>query len=259
MLTHPSHLTSFLQGLETFPKKKLSQNFLIDANVVRNIVQAAEIKPGDAVLEIGPGPGALTQELLRQGAHVFAIEKDPIFARELTRLGENLVVFEEDFLEFPLAEQLKDHAPLKIVANLPYHVTSPILGKICEHSRLFSSAFLMVQREVAQRIVAQKGTKEMSLLTLFLQIYSDPSLAIKFISRNCYLPAPKVDSSVVALHFREPRIAYPERFMVWVRNAFQQRRKMLRSTLLIQQEPYATLRPQDLSLDEWIALFEQAL
>lgn len=249
-LASPSQLFHFLNKIEARPKKRLSQNFLIDGNIVRKIVDVAEIKAGDAVLEIGPGPGVLTEELLRRGAHCFAVEKDFLFARELTRLG-NVTVYEEDFMTFPLRERLQ--GPLKLVANLPYHLTSPILGKICEASDLFTSATVMVQREVAVRMVGL----ERGPLSLFLSLYSDPSLAIKFISRSCFTPAPTVDSSVVHLKFKAPPLADPKPFLSWARRAFQQRRKMLRSTLGVQQEPFGTARPEELSLQEWLSLWNR--
>lgn len=250
-LSCPSQLSLFLSQFDARAKKSLSQNFLIDGNIVRKIVDAADIKPGDAVLEIGPGPGALTQELLRRGARCFAVEKDALFARELSRLGD-LVVYKEDFMEFPLREQLERFAPLKVVSNLPYHLTSPILGKICDASDLFTSATVMVQREVAVRMVGiERGP-----LSLFLNVYSEASLAIKVVSRNCFTPVPNVDSSVVHLKFKTPPLTDPKPFLSWARKAFQQRRKMLRSTLGITHERYATARPEELSLEDWLSLWD---
>ena len=251
-VSSPSHLIPFLHQIDARPRKRLSQNFLIDGNIVRKIVDAADIQPGDTVLEIGPGPGALTQELLRRGARCIAVEKDRLFAQAFSRLGGDLVVYEEDFLEFPLRERLVA-GPVKVVSNLPYHLTSPILGKICEASDLFLSATVMVQREVAARMVGL----ERGPLSLFLSVYSNPSIAIKLISRNCFMPAPNVDSAVVHLSFKTPVLANPEPFLAWVRKAFQQRRKMLRATLGIQREPYATARPEDLSLEQWLDLYSQ--
>ncbi len=137
-LAHPSELFPFLRKLDAFPKRRLSQNFLIDANIVRNIISAAKIQPNDIVLEIGSGPGALTEALLNAGAHIIAIEKDTRFASALGRLDQDgrLTVYEADILAFDF-NKLAGCAPLKIVANLPYHITSSILEKICAHSSLF--------------------------------------------------------------------------------------------------------------------------
>ena len=258
-LSHPSILFPWLKQIDASPKKGLSQNFLIDANIVRNIVKAAHIQSGDHVLEIGPGPGALTQELLKQGACVVAIEKDARLARELGQLqiDDRLQIIHADFLDFPLQE-LQGLAPLKVVANLPYHITSPILERLCENASLFSSAFVMVQKEVAQRIIAQPGTKEISSFTIFLKTYCDARIACK-VSRNCFFPVPKVDSCVVALDFREPLFDEPKDFLPIMRRAFQQRRKMLRSTLGIHQEPFASMRPEMLSIEDWKYLMKNVM
>jgi 16S rRNA (adenine1518-N6/adenine1519-N6)-dimethyltransferase len=254
-IAHPTQLFRFLEEIDAAPRKGLSQNFLIDANIVRKIAASA-VQKGDRVLEIGPGPGALTEEMLRRGADVYAIEKDPRFARALSRLGtDHLQIFESDFLTFPL-EELRSHAPMKVIANLPYHIASPILEKLCSAHSLFSSAYVMVQREMAERIVARKGTKEMGSFTVFLKMYAEASIAVK-VSRHCFYPAPKVDSSVVKLDFRLPPLADPAPFFTLVRRAFQQRRKMLRSTLSIREEPYASLRPEALSFEDWLLLYQK--
>jgi 16S rRNA (adenine1518-N6/adenine1519-N6)-dimethyltransferase len=256
-VSHPNELLSFLDQIDAAPKKGLSQNFLIDGNILRKIVHAAAIEKDDRVLEIGPGPGALTQELLKAQARVVAIEKDHKFARALHRLqiDGRLEVHEADFLTFPIAERLRGYAPMKVVANLPYNITTPIIERLCEHSSLFSSAWVMVQKEVAERIVAKPGTKEMSSLTIFLRTYCESRIALK-VSRHCFLPAPKVDSCVIQLNFHKPAMNDPHSFLSMVRRAFQQRRKMLRSTLQIRQEPFASLRPEALSFEDWLALYE---
>ncbi|MBF8263728.1 MAG: rsmA [Parachlamydiales bacterium] len=258
MLANPNELFAFLNQIDALPKKGLSQNFLIDANIVRKIVKASAIKPGDCVLEIGPGPGALTEALLEAGAHVIAVEKDRRLANALPRLqiDKRLQVIEGDFLEIELNTLLKDLPPVKVVANLPYNITSPILERLCDHYARFSSAFLMVQKEMADRIVAKSRTKEISSFTIFLKTYSDPSIAVK-VSRHCFYPEPKVDSCVIRLDFHAPLMNDPKRFTAMVRRAFQQRRKMLRSTLSIQYKEFATLRPEDLSYEQWMQLFNK--
>jgi 16S rRNA (adenine1518-N6/adenine1519-N6)-dimethyltransferase len=248
---HPRELFQLLNSIGASPKKKLSQNFLIDANILRKIALAAAIKENETILEIGPGPGALTEQLLKFGAQVIAIEKDPLFAKSLSRLNNGrLQIIEGDFLDIDL-DFLK--APLKIVANLPYHIATPILEKLCNRHSLFSSAFLMVQKEMADRIVAKPKTKEMGALTIFIRTFATPSIAIK-VSRNSFYPAPQVDSCVVKLDFHEP--VFQKRLPL-VRKAFQQRRKMLRSTLKIQLDPFASMRPEELSLENWVQLFEK--
>ena len=258
-IAHPTELLAFLEQIDAAPRKGLSQNFLIDANILRKIVKSAAVAKEDRILEIGPGPGALTQELLRSDAQVFAIEKDPKFARALHRLqiDGRLQIHEADFLDFPIDKHLINAAPLKVVANLPYHITTPIIERLCEHSSLFTSAWIMVQKELAVRMVARPGTKEMSSFTIFLQTYCKPSIALK-VSRHCFFPAPKVDSCVVRLDFHPPLMKDPKPFLAIVRRAFQQRRKMLRSTLSIRQEPFASMRPEALSFEDWMTINEKS-
>lgn len=252
-VSSPTTLHAFLSGIDAKPLKALSQNFLIDGNVVRKIADAVAVEPGETVLEIGPGPGALTEELLKRGAKVFAIEKDPKFAKALERLQTEdgrLNTYEADVLEFDFSRL---PGSLKVAANLPYHITTPILEILCRERARFSSALLMMQKEVAERITAKPGSKEISSLTLFLQLFAKPSIAVN-VSERCFYPAPKVASSVVRLDFHEPPIADPEPLVAWIRKAYQQRRKMLRSTLGIQGE-WGTLRPEALSLSDWLQLF----
>ena len=248
-LANLSELFPFLNSIGASPKKGLSQNFLIDANIIRKIADAADIQSGETILEIGPGPGALTQELLYRKARVIAVEKDSLFAKALSRFEGDLTVHEADILEFPL-ESIP--TPFKVVANLPYHITTPILEKLCKYSPTL--ALLMVQKEMGARMVAKSGTREISSFSIFLQTFAKLSIAAK-VSRNCFYPAPSVDSSVIKLEFRPPALEDPTPFLIWMRQAFGQRRKMLRSTLGIKIMPYAELRPEALSLQEWLDLW----
>lgn len=257
-----SHLLPFLESLGVHPKKSLSQNFLIDANIVRKIAMLADVQEGDRVLEIGPGPGALTSELLARGAFVTAIEKDTLFAKELERLQNGrLTVIEADILTFDWT--LLGKGPWKVLGNLPYHITTPILEKVCEES--VSSFTFMVQKELADRLLAKIGTRECSSLSIFIQSQAKIQGAFG-VSRNCFYPSPKVDSSVISLEFQESKD--PKEFYALVRSAFQQRRKMLSSTLgklfgseLIKQalkeiNILPTARPEELSLSEWRLFFK---
>jgi 16S rRNA (adenine1518-N6/adenine1519-N6)-dimethyltransferase len=253
-IAHPRTLLPFLKQIGAVPRRGLSQNFLIDANILRKIVKVANLCPADCVLEIGPGPGALTQELLKTEARVIAIEKDPAFAQSLCRLesGSRLQIIQADFLKFRL-ESLGEPA-LKVVANLPYHITTPILHRLCQDSRFLSKAWIMVQKEVALRMVAVPKARQMNSLAIFLQTYCHPKIVLS-VSRRCFYPAPKVDSCVVELNFFPPPIKDLEKFHAFVRRAFQQRRKTLRSTLSIHREPYSLMRPEELSFNEWKELF----
>lgn len=266
----PTELRQFLESLGISPKKGLSQNFLIDGNILRKIAKTADVQPGDIVLEIGPGPGSLTEVLLDQGAEVLAIEKDPVLAKSLERLGGNLTVFCEDFMEFPLAEVLQKKLPkgkkAKVIANLPYHLTTPILVKLVKEEGFLSDLVLMVQEEVARRFTAEPGNGDYSSFTLFLNYYADLKYAFK-VSHNCFYPPPKVDSAVVHLRLHpSPPVEDEELLFKITRTSFEHRRKMIRSSLRELFAPDAIMeglrsigkdplsRPEQLSLDNFIAL-----
>lgn len=261
----PTELKQFLEQYCTGPKKHLSQNFLIDGNVLRKIVSTANVQPGDNILEIGPGPGALTECLLDAGAKVVAVEKDPVLSEALKRLSssEQLIVFMEDIMKFDMKAHVP--SPAKVIANLPYHLTSPILGLIMPRHDIFRSVHVMVQEEVARRMASTHGSFEYSSLTVFLNFYGKPSYSFK-VGRNCFYPAPKVDSAVVSIELiPPPQDIDPERFFEVVHNAFNQRRKMLRASLkdtvgsatvesvLEKIGLPVTSRPEELSIDHWKA------
>jgi 16S rRNA (adenine1518-N6/adenine1519-N6)-dimethyltransferase len=257
-LSNPSELRQFLNSLGVKPKKGLSQNFLIDGNIIRKILKEAAIAPGDTVLEIGGGPGALTEALVEKGAHVIAVEKDPVYAEALKRF-KNSEVFTEDIREFDFS-LLPPHT--KVVSNLPYHLTAPILTLLVPRYSLFRSITVMVQEEVARRMTAKPKTKEYSSLTLFLNFYSDTRYAFK-VSRHCFYPQPKVDSAVVTLLPKIPPPVDAAIFFKLIHTAFQQRRKMVKTTLgsaagailaSLHENPQS--RPEELSLDTFLALYE---
>lgn len=270
----PSELHLFLEQLGVSPKKGLSQNFLIDGNILRKIVATAQLSAGDLVVEIGPGPGSLTEELLNAGANVLAIEKDPAFAQALQRLnpqGGRLEVFCEDVMDFPMESvvrsKLRPGQKAKVIANLPYHLTTPIIASLIKKRECFSTLVLMVQEEVARRFIARPKTGEYSSFTVFLNFYSRPSYAFT-VSRQCFYPSPKVDSAIVVLALQPPPpIVHEDDFFVMTRTAFEHRRKMLRGSLRelypsekielalteIGKSPLS--RPEELSLDEFLRLF----
>lgn len=257
-----SELIPFLKDLEAKPKKRLSQNFLIDPNIVQKIVATAQIQPGDRVLEIGPGPGALTKALLEQGAHVYAVEMDPLLAKALERLQNGrLTIFEADILQFPLTSLPPQ---LKVVANLPYHITTPILEKMFETS--FSSLTFMVQKEVADRMEASAGSKTFGPLSLFVQFYTKKKSSFR-VPASCFYPRPKVDSAVIRLDQQTTPDVPAEIFFPLVHKAFQQRRKMMTTSLLLDKEKVKEAlkqvgmrpdaRPEDLSLQAWVGFTKQ--
>lgn len=263
MRYQPSHLRKLLGELGIRPSKRLSQNFLIDGNIVRKIVHFADVKKGDSVLEIGPGPGALTEALLAAGAHVTAIEKDPRMVQLLSSLPD-LTLVEADILEYPLSD-----SSWKIVANLPYHITTPVLAHLIDFRHCIQSITVMVQKEVAERFRAKPKSKDYSSFSVFLQFYADIHFGF-VVSPTCFFPPPKVHSAVVRLDFRPPPVVRSEkRFFQLVRAAFGKRRKMLRSNLkdmapsLVVENALEKLglrrdaRAEDLSVSDFTALFEE--
>ena len=268
----PSELKIFLDQLGTKAKKSLSQNFLIDGNIIKKILKAADVKKGDWIIEIGPGPGALTEALLNAGAHVIAIEKDHTFAMALARFqteDKRLEIWEVDFLQLSLESLLKERQQkkLKVVSNLPYHLTTPIISRLVILNEWIFSLTLMVQKEVADRFCAEKKTSEYSSFTIFLQFFC--SLKYCFtIEPTCFLPSPSVRSAVVHFSLKQPA-PFPRlsEFFQMTRRAFQQRRKMMRSSLrelyisekieqaLKQIDLNPQARPEQLSLEEFKKLF----
>lgn len=264
----PSELLDFLNGLGISPRKALSQNFLIDGNIIRKIVASANVTTGDLVLEIGPGPGSLTEALLEKGAKVIAVEKDPLLAEALKRLqtaGRNLEVHTADILTFPIEKHVKDQK-LKVIANLPYNITTPIIAKLIPQIKYFSSLTLMVQDEVARRFTAKPNTPEYGSFTVFLNFFTNPSYAFG-VSKNCFYPVPRVESAIVNLELKKPaEVLNEEFFFKMTRRAFEQRRKMLKVSLkelygseividalnALHLNPLA--RPQELSLEQFIQL-----
>jgi len=276
-LFQPSHLLRFLESIgHKAPSKRLSQNFLIDGNILKKIIAAAHLTSQDVVLEIGPGPGALTEALLATGATVIAIEKDPLFAQALTRLqtaNHSLHVFESDILAIPLEKVLKTHGAshkkVKVISNLPYHLTSAIFGKILPLGELIETVIVMVQKEVADRIVASAGSKNYSSFSVFTQFYSHPKLLFQ-VSPHCFYPKPKVTSAVVEckLHPASENVD-PSVFFAFIKEIFSARRKMLTTSLKkkcsaekIQKILHSLgydhrVRPEMLSLESLLILFQQ--
>lgn len=199
----------------------LSQNFLIDKTIAGKIVSSADVKRDERILEIGPGRGALTELLLPLTSHLLAIEKDPLLAAALKTAHPSLDIREGDFLSFPLEEAFLGEKA-KIIANIPYHITTEILKKIVLHRRLFSSAILMVQEEVAEKF-CRPNLRDRSFSQALIRSYA----AIHFlfsVPRECFSPQPKVHSAVIRLDLKPiPENSYPE----FLRNLFQQKKRQL--------------------------------
>jgi 16S rRNA (adenine1518-N6/adenine1519-N6)-dimethyltransferase len=267
----PSELQAFLKERGMHAKKKFSQNFLIDGNIIQKMIDTASVSRDDLIIEIGPGPGALTEALLETGALVAAIEMDALFAKELHRLqtpDQHLEIICSDILKFPLVDFLQKHSrKYKVVANLPYHITTPILTLLLPLYQTIESLTIMVQREFADRMIAEKKMPEYSSFTLFLQFYASVEKSFT-ISPNCFYPRPKVYSSVVHCKLHPPLLeTHSDAFFLLTRTAFGKRRKMLRTSLkdlysiekieqvLVKLGHLNTARPEELSIDDFISLF----
>lgn len=237
-LTSPGVTRAVLERFGIRARKKYGQNFLTDGNIVRGIVDAAEISSEDCVLEIGPGIGTMTQALSGAAAHVICVEIDenlrPVLALTLEDCG-NVDVIWQDILRTDLrglADQYNGGRPMKVVANLPYYVTTPILLYLLEEKGCFESITVMVQKEVADRICAGPGSREYGALSLAVQYYSEPRVVLK-VPPACFLPRPAVESAVLHLKaFSEPPVQADEKqLFALIRASFNQRRKTLANGL----------------------------
>lgn len=218
-------------SLSKIAKKHLGQHFLIDENTKNRIIDAAGLSADDAVLEIGPGLGALTQMILKTGAGVHAIEKDSALIPQLKQKvdSKNFHLIEADFLKHDLSRL---PSISKVLGNIPYNISSPIIEKLITCRSKFQDIFLTTQLEFAQRLTAHPGTKDYGALTCFIQYYADVKILFK-ISPNCFRPVPKVTSCFLEIHFREPELKAQNEDLLFkiTRAAFQQRRKKIENAL----------------------------
>lgn len=224
-------------------KKRLGQNFLINGQVIANIIEYAEISPEDTVIEIGPGVGFVTEQLIKHAKQVIAIELDEEAIRELEKLNApNLKIIHQDILKTDLSELCE--GKVKVVANIPYYITSPIiahlLGEIDDlnnkNRNKITDILLMVQEEVARRMVAteKSPSKQYGLLTMLSQFWADVEIK-ELVGRRSFFPAPKVNSALVKLVVREkPKLDLSDysHFRKTVKAAFSQRRKNIKNCLL---------------------------
>lgn len=249
-----------------FPKKSLGQHWLADQAALVAMCDAAEVGPDDTVLEIGPGTGTLTRVLAARARHVIAIEKDPELCQRLLeqQIARNLQLINSDILEFDLTQ-----LPLryKVVANIPYYLTSNLLRTLCESSSPFTQAALLVQKEVAERVTAAPGN--MSILAVSVQFYCSAGLG-PAIPAELFMPPPKVDSQILLLSYNGPKYDVDtKQFFRLVKAGFSEKRKKLRSSLsgglgISKQTAEELLakagvdphsRAQELPLDAWYNLY----
>ncbi|MEW8974436.1 MAG: 16S rRNA (adenine(1518)-N(6)/adenine(1519)-N(6))-dimethyltransferase RsmA [Tissierellaceae bacterium] len=217
--------------------KSLGQNFLIDGNIVRNIVKGADITKEDYVLEIGPGIGTLTEELALNAKKVVAVELDrsllPVLDETLGKY-DNIEIIHGDILKLDIEEIIReklDGRSIKVVANLPYYVTTPIIGKLLEDSLDIQAIVVMVQKEVADRMVAGPGTKSYGSLSVFVNFYSNPEILL-IAPKTVFMPQPKIDSAVIKLNIRKELTDIDrEKFFKVVKAGFSKRRKTILNCL----------------------------
>ena len=236
-LSNPKETIQVLQKHEFQFKKKFGQNFLIDPHVLDKIVDAAQITKDDFVLEIGPGIGTLTQYLCENARQVLAVEIDdkliPIL-KETLQPYDNVEVLHGDILKQDIqqiADTYNDGKPIKVVANLPYYLTTPIIMELFESHVPLANVTVMVQKEVADRMKAEPGTKDYGALSLAVQYYAKPYIAA-FVPPNCFMPRPNVGSAVIRLDClaRVPVEVHNEKLMFrLIRASFNQRRKTLQN------------------------------
>ena len=217
--------------------KSLGQNFLMDGNIVRKIADAGEITQDDYVIEIGPGIGTLTEELALRAKKVVAIEIDntllPILDETIGKY-KNVEIVHEDVLKVDMQKLINEKlngGPVKVVANLPYYVTTPIIGKLIEDNLNLEAIIVMVQKEVAERMESGPGGKEYGSLSIFVNFYSKPKIIVK-VPKTVFMPQPKIDSAVIKLDIKKelPDVD-KEKFFKVVKASFSKRRKTLVNAL----------------------------
>lgn len=238
-LINPQETIKIIQNNDFKFQKRFGQNFLIDENVLSNIITSSEISKDDCVLEIGPGIGTMTQALAESAGHVIAVEIDsnliPIL-HETLKSYSNVTVIHSDVLKLDINDIINTYNngnPIKVVANLPYYITTPIIMGLFESDAPLYSITVMVQKEVADRMQSGPGTKDYGALSLAVQYYSQPEI-IQLVPPNCFIPRPNVGSAVIRLkrYSESPIQVTDDKWMfAIIKAAFGQRRKTLLNAL----------------------------
>lgn len=273
VITNPSVTVNLLKKYNIRPSKKLGQSFLVDTNIAKKIIQSADIKKDDIVLEIGPGIGALTQLLARTGAFIEAIEIDKKLVKVLKdnlQTYPNVTVSEQDAMH--LDKDSLPKKPNKLVANLPYSVASPLLINYLNNFENIESFIVMVQKEVAERILASCSSRNYSTLTVKLNLMAEINKVAQ-VSPNVFIPRPKVESAVIKL-MRKPQQLIKEdrvKFFKLVNAAFSERRKKIANSLasalklersyvesiLTETSIESSKRAEQLCLEDYLRLFQK--
>jgi len=260
-LSSANSVKNILEKFNIKPKKNLGQNFLIDNNILQKIVDEANIKPDDIILEVGPGIGTLTQELANKANQVIAVEKDETMCKilkENLKDFKNIKIINEDILKFKNKEK-----KYKVIANIPYYLTSPLIRKFLEEGNQPEEIILMIQKEVAQRICAK--APNINLLAISVQFYAESKIIFN-VSKNCFWPIPRVDSAIIKI--TPNKVSYKidsNLFFKIVKAGFSQPRKQLggnlSKTLKIEKEKInkillennlkPTQRAETLTIEDW--------
>ncbi|MBI2410895.1 MAG: ribosomal RNA small subunit methyltransferase A [Candidatus Kerfeldbacteria bacterium] len=265
----PDQLHALLNKYGIKPRREQGQNFLLDDQVIEDTINAAQLTKDDTVLEIGPGLGVLTQQLAQQAGRVVAVEQDrdmiPALKKILKIFG-NVELHNADIRTFHLAEAHLRTRQYKMVANLPYNITSWVMRYFLEHEPKPSQMVVMVQKEVAERMIAEPG--KMSVLANAVQLYATAEI-IRIVPPTSFYPAPKVESAVISIRIRPQALSpEPEALMRLVKICFASKRKQLHNNLqaglhisAVQAKALIAsiglredIRPQDLSIQDWEAL-----
>ena len=217
------------------PKKRLGQNFLVDKNIRRKIIEACTLKSSDIVLEIGAGRAEITDLIVNKKSKVIAVELDSnlcTFLKEKFKDSANVEIINQDILKFDFKKKFKKEK-IKVIGNIPYYISSPIIEHLFKYRDKISSIYLTVQKEFARRVVAHSGSKDYGSFSCFVRYFSEPKILFH-ISKTCFYPAPKVDSSFLRLDLRR-KLAFSKKqekllFKI-IRAAFNKRRKTLRNSL----------------------------
>ena len=247
-LGNPKNTIEIIQKYEFAFQKKFGQNFLIDTRVLDKIINAAGLTKEDMVLEIGPGIGTMTQYLAEAAREVVAVEIDnnliPIL-RETLKDYENVTIINNDILKVDIKELAESHngnRPIKVVANLPYYITTPIIMGLFESNVPIDNITVMVQKEVAERMQAKPGTKDYGALSLAVQYYAEPYIVAN-VPPNCFIPRPNVGSAVIRLtRHQNPPVQVKDAGLMFtlIRASFNQRRKTLQNGLYNSPELFYT-------------------
>lgn len=255
--------------IQNKPKKRFGQNFLQDENILNNIVKEINPQQDDQIIEIGPGYGALTKKLLSTAENLIAVEIDNELANDLKVRYPQINLINEDFMETDLSKLTSSGKKLRIVGNIPYNITSPILFKLIENNELIKDAVFMVQLEVAKRMTADRGIKDYGILAVVLKYFSETELCFK-ISPNVFYPKPKVFSALIHIHFKDIKQDESEQklFIAIVKAAFGNRRKILKNSFsnsIFQEIDFSnsgidlSLRAENLSIEDFVKLTRHAM